>query len=43
MTGVNWMWVGGFSVAIGLVSRYLASRLFAAPPPEKLAGLTIWR
>ena len=43
VTGINWMWIGGFSLVIGLVGGYLASCLFAAPAPERLAGLTIWR
>jgi SSS family transporter len=42
ITGVNWMWVGSFSMAFGLVSGYLASWLFAAPEPKRLIGLTIW-
>ena len=39
--GVNWMWVSVCTTPIGLIVGYCASRLFPAPPTERLAGLTI--
>lgn len=39
---INWIWLDGLCVVVGLIVGYLASLLFRAPPAEKLKGLTLW-
>lgn len=41
-TCINWMWISGLSVLVGLATGYLASLLFPAPTPASLAGLTLF-
>ena len=42
LKGINWMWVGGMGTVLGLTVGYVASFAFAAPTPERLAGLTVY-
>jgi Na+/proline symporter len=39
--GLNWMWIGGLSTAVGFGAGYLMSLFFLPTPPHKLEGLTL--
>jgi SSS family transporter len=38
---INWMWVAGLAIMVNVVVGYVASLLFAPPPPESLKDLTL--